>query len=388
MSARRLLRGLGPRLATILLATTLTGCSAAHVHYLPGTLTTAPDAPVVAAIYLVGDAGEANPERDAVLAHVETDLERHARATPDAPALVAFLGDNIYDVGARVAFEDEDRAHLVAQVDAVRGAGRGQAVFVPGNHDWAKGAADSAAREAIRVQQAWLYEIAPDSSARLLPVDACPGPAVVPLGEDVHVVFVDTEWLLRRPADDCGTIDSFYARLEAELVRLSGQRVILAAHHPMVSGGPHGGNVAAFDHGPLVYYLGVKSGLGVQDIASPRYTQMVTRLGDAIAASGARPLAFAAGHDHSLQVIRMEGAAQPLYQLVSGSASRTSPVDRITGTRYASEAHGYMRIDFTAREAIVTVLATDDSGGLRAVFSCRLGQGEDCPEAGLAGGGS
>lgn len=392
---------------TMLAALAATAC-ATTAEYEALQRAPEPIAGVEAALYLVGDAGLDSDGRDAVLAHLRDDLRRHVDMHPSAPALVAFLGDNIYDVGARTNFREEDLAKLSAQVRAVVPSAGVRGVFLPGNHDWAKGAPDSEGRTAIEVQQAWLEEIEGSRNVSFLPSDECPGPATVGLGDDVHVVFIDTEWLLREP-DGCGGSERFYRELTHELQRLAGRRVILAAHHPMATGGPHGGNVDLLHaNGPIIYYLGVKAGLSVQDLGSGRYAEMLRRLRGAIAESGHRPLAMAAGHDHSLQVIRLDGPDQPLYQLVSGSASKSSPAERIEGTRYASSAHGYMRLDFTADRTRLVVLAVEegrmgrageseavggDDGGagdaasdaalVRPVFACALG-GDDagiCPEA-------
>jgi len=343
-----------------------------------------------ARIYLIGDAGLDSPGRDAVLADLRTDLRRHVDEHPSVPALVVFLGDNIYDVGARVEFREEDLEKLAAQVRAVVAAPTVRGVFLPGNHDWGKGASDPAGKTAIQVQQEWIAELEGAGDVGFLPADECPGPETLDVGDAAHVVFMDTEWLLRRP-EGCGGADAFYQALTEELRRLRDGRVILVAHHPMVTGGPHGGNVGLLHQVPVVYYLAAKSGLSVQDLSSGRYSTMLDRLREAIAASGTRPLAMAAGHDHSLQVIRMDDADEPLYQLVSGSASKSSHVGRLRGTRFATSAHGYMRLDFNGTETRLVTLALEGPGNdpdaeVRPVFACHLSvnQARTCAEASLS----
>lgn len=348
---------------------------------------------VTASLYLIGDAGLANASQSAVLNHVRDDLRAHVAVHPTAPALVVFLGDNIYDLGAREAFREEDLAKLTPQIEAVVDAPGVQGVFLPGNHDWGKGADGPAGRNAVEVQQVWIDEVSGTRDVGFLPADGCPGPSVVHVAGDVYTLLIDTEWLLRLPDHDgCGSADDFYDRLRSELAALAGKRIVLAAHHPMATGGPHGGNVPWYRNGPLVYYLAVKSGLGVQDLASGRYSEMLERLRRSILASGAEPLAMAAGHDHSLQVIRLTEPGSPRYQLVSGSAAKRSDAGRIDGTRYATSSHGYMRLDFTASQSRVVVYAWDEEGAngpVRAVFSCILddASGEvPCAEAPQRGG--
>jgi hypothetical protein len=347
--------------------------------------------PVEATLFLVGDAGEVNPHSAAVLAHLGEEVASVASGAGARPVLVAFLGDNLYEVGAIAGNEETDlaiieaQAAVVGRLDGVRG------VFVPGNHDWSKGGADDQGRMAVRLQQGWISRLGAGRNVALLPADACPGPAAMDLSPSVRLLFVDTEWLLRRPDDDCGSTDEFYERLQRDLEQNRGKRIVVMSHHPLVSGGSHAGHLAPFQNGPLLYYLVRKAGAGVQELASPRYSEMIERTESAFAASGTRPLAHAAGHDHTLQVIRATDPRQPAYQLVSGAGSRSTNSRRIEGTRYAANGFGYMRLDFGAVGARLTVYARDVAGGpVRPVFTCTLSPDApagECPEAPLLGSG-
>ena len=360
------------------------GCTPGQVRYQSMAAPAAATAPVEATLFLVGDAGEVNPHSAAVLAHLGENIASIA-ASAGRPVTVAFLGDNIYEAGARPDNEEIDLAILDAQVAALGRDPDVRGVFVPGNHDWSKGGADEQGRLAVRLQQDWISRLGGDRNVDLLPADACPGPAGVDVGQSVRLLFVDTEWLLRQPEDDCGTADEFYEKLRRDLEQNRGKRIVVMSHHPLASGGPHAGHVAPFQSGPLVYYLVRKSGVSVQDLMSTRYSDMIRRLEGAFAASGTRPLLHAAGHDHTLQVIRRAGPGQPAYQLVSGAGSRSTNSRRIDGTRYATNGFGYMRLDFGATDARLTVYARDLEGGaVRPVFACTLSQSApegECPEA-------
>jgi hypothetical protein len=305
--------------------------------------------------------------------------------------VVAFLGDNIYEVGARPNNEETDLAILDAQVAALGRDPDVRGVFIPGNHDWSKGGADEQGRLAVRVQQDWVSRLSADGNIDLLPADACPGPAGLDVGQTIRLLFVDTEWLLRQPEDDCGTAAEFYERLQRDLEQNRGKRVVVMSHHPLASGGSHAGHIAPFQNGPLVYFLVRKSGVSVQDLMSPRYSDMIRGIERAFAESGTRPLLHAAGHDHTLQVIRLTGPGQPAYQLVSGAGSRSTNSRRTDGTRYATNGFGYMRLDFGAANAHLTVYAGDlDGGPVQPVFSCTLSAGaleDECPEAPRLEGG-
>ena len=114
--------------------------------------------------------------------HLRSDIAAVGRRSPGSPIVVAFLGDNIYEVGAREEYRDEDFALLAAQADVLGDSPSVRGIFVPGNHDWGNGAGDAQARRAMRVQQEWLTEMSRTRNVELLPSDACPGPAVLDVG--------------------------------------------------------------------------------------------------------------------------------------------------------------------------------------------------------------
>ena len=373
----------------LIAVTSLAACTADQVRYQPVAPAAALSGPVDATLYLVGDGGEVNVHREAVLAHLGANIDSVARHGSGPPVLVAFLGDNIYDEGAPLEQTEVDLAKLSEQVLALGTAPNVQGILVPGNHDWANGGGLELGRAAIARQRQWIEDLAGDRRVRFLPDDGCPGPATADVG-DVHLAFIDSEWLLRETDGECGGPEAFYERLAEDLAAHRERPVILLAHHPLASGGPHGGNVAPLERGPLVYYLASKSGVSRQDLHSPAYSEMRRGIREAIAKSGAPPLIHAAGHDHTLQVIRMSGPGEPRYQLVSGALSKSSNVQRIDGTRYATNGFGYMRLDFIGELVRVTVFARPPVGGpLRPVFACALSQGApagECPEAPLAAG--
>lgn len=376
-----------PRIVLAVVAGVVLGsaCTPPQVRYQPVVAAGLSTGPIEATLFLVGDAGEINPHSAAVLAHLQNNVESVAARDSTRPVVVAFLGDNIYEVGARPEYEAADQAILDAQIAAVGNHPMARAVFVPGNHDWSDGGADDRGRASVRLQQDWVERRGADRNVAILPADACPGPAHVDIATSVRLLFIDTEWLLRQPHDDCGSPEDFYERLRLVLEQSRGRRVVVLSHHPLASGGPHGGHVALLERGPFVYYLVRKSGANAQDMTSRAYSDMIRGIEGAFAAGGTRPLLHAAGHDHTLQVIRMPGPEQAAYQLVSGAGSRSTNSRRIEGTRYAANGYGYMRVEFDAVAAQVTVYARSvDGGPVAAVFTCSLstaGPDEECPEA-------
>jgi hypothetical protein len=354
--------------------------------------------PLDATLFLLGDAGAPRPEGEPVLAALAAAGADAVARVGGARAAAVFLGDNAYPDGVPAEDGRERRQaeqRLGAQLDAVRRAGL-RAWFVPGNHDWASGGDDGAAR--IRAQTALL---AASGVAAAAPADGCPGPVTAALGDRLGLVLLDTAWWLHpgpRPrasdtACPTGSPEAVTAALAAALRAAAedGRHAIVLAHHPLVSGGPHG---AAFDWSdhlfplralhpalllplPIVgssYPLARRLGVSAQDLPSKSYTKMRRLIEGAL--SAAPPLVYAAGHDHGLQLLRGESAR---WHLVSGAGSSrlvtfARPVD---GTVFAAGRPGFARLDAYAGGAVaVAFVTTSPDAPPREPFSACLAEAE------------
>jgi hypothetical protein len=336
------------------------GCSVAHPLSQPAAMP-APD-DVETTLFLIGDAGNPapRPEGEPVL----RALVRDASSARGRTTMV-FLGDNVYPRGVPDSTSPERveaERRLGAQLDAVREAGA-RAIFVPGNHDWAKHAASG--WDAIRRQGAL---IAADSGPSvLLPAGGCPGPAVEDIGTRLRVIALDTQWWLHKgpkpdasdpvcsPSTPEGVVDS----LRGALAAAGARDVVVTAHHPLASGGVHGGHFTWKDHiFPLrevaswlwlplpvlgsIYPLARQHGVSSQDLSGKANRRMRAALETAL--DERPPLAYVSGHDHGLQVLTGTSAR---FLLVSGAGiyHHESPVAWRDSTRFASADAGYMRID-------------------------------------------
>lgn len=348
-----------------------------------------PDPGLDTALLLIGDAGAPDPKGEAVLRALSASASQDSART-----LVLFLGDNLYPRGMPAP---EDRARteaerrLGAQLDAVRIAGL-RAIFVPGNHDWAAEGADG--WNAVQRAGAFVREHGPES-ARMLPEGGCPGPDVVDLGRRVRLVLLDTQWFLhahekpRDPTSSCpaDSADEVVSALRAALQGAGGREVVVAAHHPLASGGPHGGRFSLRQHVfPLTDWKGWlwlplpglgstypaarKAGLSPQDLSSEANEHMRAVLHSAF--EGRTPIAFASGHDHSLQVI---AADSPRYLLVSGAGiyGHTTRAQKVEGSRFISDDPGFMRLAFPSNgPPRLQVFGVARDGSARERFSMEL----------------
>jgi hypothetical protein len=203
---------------------------------------------------------------------------------------------------------------------------------------------------------------------------------------------MDTQWWLHRrpkpqhPHSDCVTdaeseiVDSMRAALKGA----GGRMVVVAQHHPLMSGGIHGGHFGWKDHlFPLrtinpswwiplpwlgsLYPTARQEGISSQDIGSRAYQGLIAAFRRAFAA--APPALNAAGHEHNLQVIE-DGPAR--FHLVSGSGiyGHTSRAVPIRGTAFAQDASGFARLDIPrSGRARLAILVVDGTGQSHEVYS-------------------
>lgn len=297
-------------------------------------------------LFLIGDAGEPDP-RDTG-APLES-LTVQVAAAPQR-SIVLFLGDNIYPDGipeeGAADFRDA-RRRLAEQVFAVPPGARG--IFLPGNHDW--GNVTPFGLYALRNQERLIAALArgTDTSVtrdvRMLPGNGCPGPTAIDAGR-LRLILLDTQWwlhpyIVRDSASRCrntmGEVTQELRRLVKIHAQVEAPVVVVAGHHPLMSGGEHGGYCSIT--GPF-RRLGVRS----QDVMSGTNRRMRDSLETAM--REARPLIFAAGHDHNLQVLRGSSAVKYLLVSGAGSEAKTACAVRLRESYYTSQHRsGFMRVD-------------------------------------------
>ncbi|HSE28697.1 MAG TPA: metallophosphoesterase [Gemmatimonadales bacterium] len=370
------------RLAAGLLA--LGACAAGHPA--PSLVPEPVPGEIEWTVLLMGDGGSPDERDDPTFGA----LAAAARQAPDRTTVV-FLGDNVYPDGLppdgtpeRAAAERVLEIHLAAlQRSGTRG------YFLLGNHDWRTHEGDPDGRATARRQEAWL-ETRADGRARVMPAGACPGPVVEDVG-GLRLVFLDTEWWLQdrakwAPAAPCEPGDSagVVRALESAIAGAGDRPVLALGHHPLASGGRHGGHFNWRHHlfpltdlepwawVPLpivgsIYPVLRMNGISDQDFSGARNRALRGAFTEAFARHP--PALYASGHEHTLQVI---GGAHPPLLLVSGTGSTDhgSYVGWTDSTRYASVASGWIRVDLLAGGRLrVGVIEVDRAGRPRETWS-------------------
>jgi hypothetical protein len=338
-------------------------------------------------IFLIGDAGHLRPAGEPV-------FEALVRVAPtdSTRGTLVFLGDNIYPAGLPPEGH-EDRAAaeqaLDQQLDLAKRTGL-RTIFVPGNHDWARH--EEGGWDAVRRQAA--YIAARGGNVVMRPAGGCPGPEIEDVGTLVRLIALDTQWWLHnwsKPGEgsscDAQTEGEVVDRLNAAIAASNDRPVVVLGHHPLATGGEHGGHFRTRDHVfplrsvaswlwvPLpgigsIYPMTRANGYSEQDLSSPVNRLMREAL--SMGMEQHRPLVYASGHEHNLQVIRGNSAR---WLLISGSgiSDHQSWVTWSDSTAFAVEAAGFMRLDVMQGGRVrLGVIAVARNGDAREAFSLWL----------------
>ncbi len=342
-------------------------------------------------LYLVGDAGRAVAESSVVFGPLAAAVAR------DGPrSVLAILGDNVYPAGLPPAGDPargEMESRLESQLVAARAAGH--AIVVPGNHDWARWTPDG--WNGIRREEAFVREHG-GPTVTFAPPGGCPGPVVLDVGRTVRLIALDTQWWLHEyekpvgPSSPCPekSEDDVVASVREALRTAGGRRTVVLAHHPLEAGGLSGSHFSWRDHVfplvPFVDWLWLPlPGFGSLTVAgrialaneqfemAPKYRILKAAMVRAF--DGGPPFIWAAGHDHSLQVIRLPFKS-PGWNLISGAGGgpkSVTPVGPIGGTLFERSEPGFMRIAFEPEGRVrLAVVGVPAPGRTETIFAIPL----------------
>ncbi|MES2431894.1 MAG: metallophosphoesterase [Bacteroidota bacterium] len=311
---------------------------------------------IQARIILIGDAGQLTNGLHPVVSAVKRTIPMDEKTT------VVFLGDNLYKTGLpdnSLPTYDIAKAPLDSQIH-IAGTTKTKVYFVPGNHDWANGGPNGY-ESILRVQD--YIDYLGNKNVSMLPRDGCPGPVEAKITDDITLVMMDSQWWLHendKPGieSDCPykTKAEVLVQLEDILSKNSKKLVILALHHTFRSNSPHGGYFTLKQHIfpftdaikslyiplPIVgsIYPLTRAVFGTtQDLKHPLYQAMINDIEPVV--KEFPNVVYAAGHDHSLQLIQDSG----FNYIVSGSGSKNARVSKSKKSPYISSKSGFVTLD-------------------------------------------
>ena len=315
-------------------------------------------------IILIGDAGAASLEP------LEASLVQATKLAKKAPekTTVVMLGDNIYMKGfptkapGQVEYDDEqkeDISHLEAQLEIAKRSGA-EMFFVPGNHDWY---AEELGSQSQFIRQ---YSQTEQVKAKLEPFHAGhpPKPEVIHR-PGVSLIFLDSQWMISNSSSEISmTMNELNRVIGRTVARYPDNIVVLNAHHPLETMGPH-----ALYYTDRVYPAFVKIvGLFYKDIYQQDqnhedYQRYMNSLDKVLANYPDSKIVFAAGHDHSLQIFGSATDRPPQYRLVSGAGS----LDKISGvghnekTLFAVAQQGFLALEIYEEGALIKAYTSADN---------------------------
>ena len=317
-------------------------------------------------VILVGDTGEP-------LAGDPTLAAIGQWAVPRERAAVVLLGDNLYPSGLAA----DDRARGEAILRQQLAATSALRIFVPGNHDWGSSPQDWTGARVVAQQEfvlAW-----PEGDVDFLPRDGCTGPAVRELlkpmdGLERGVAVVAIDWMpwFSPVADTSECPDGdFAARLDAAFAALKRHFVVVVSHFPLRSGGTHAGFSRGFIIDRIIDFYHLLRPRPPLDLDHPQYRVRAQQVQDALAKH--RPLVYAAGHDHSLQLFAADEVARMHIVSGAGSAGKVSSVTAVAGTIFAHAVPGFAVLDFATHDGVdIPIVRIVRTGQEAPVFQMRL----------------
>ncbi|WP_452232212.1 metallophosphoesterase [Lacinutrix sp. MEBiC02595] len=303
-----------------------------------------PDKEIEHSFYLIGDGGNSPlGESSKTLQAFKAEL---AKASKNSTAI--FLGDNIYPKGLPKE-GSEGRAFAEHQLNIqtqTTANFKGNAIFIPGNHDWY-----SNGLKGLKRQEKYIENILGKDT--FLPENGCPIEKIH-VSDDVELILIDTQWFVvnwdNHPTinDDCEikTRELFFDEYSSLIKKARGKTTIVALHHPMYTNGIHGGQYDFKSHmkpipvlGSLKNLLRITTGVANADIQNKRYNELRKRL-ITISQENSK-IVFVSGHEHNLQYLVEDN----LRQIVSGSGSKVTATRNVGGGQFSYGTPGYSRLD-------------------------------------------
>lgn len=315
---------------------------------------------------LIGDAGNADePRGERNLEFVRTQIQ-----SSDKNTTVLFLGDNIYPRGLPDSLNihrKEAENKINKQLDLVSGF-KGNTVFIAGNHDWYSGL------DGLIDQKNYIAEKLKNKKAfmprKYEAIDK------IEVNDDITMILIDSEWFLQdwnkhpniNEESAIKSREDFFEEFRSLINKNRNKLTLVVIHHPIFSGGPHGGYFSLRSHlfpykniplpvlGTIGNYLRKTTGASPADNHFKLYQDMINRIKTTV--SGQEQVVFISGHDHNLQYIEQDG----IKQIISGSGSKKEEIRAIQPTSFAVGEIGFGVLNvFENKNAEINFYTTENN---------------------------
>ncbi len=312
-------------------------------------------------IYLIGDAG--SPSLD--VQHPNLKLLQNKLNQSSENSAVVFLGDNIYNYGLPNAAHPDRKFYerrIIEQMKTVENF-QGQVFFIPGNHDWENGGENGL--KTLKRQEEFIENYL-DRGNVFLPDDGFPGPVDVKLmddddhpllKDDIRLIILDTQWWLHKHDKSYGDTGEYHLfdggdflnEFEDVLTKRQKDFLVVAAHHPLITNGPHGGYLPPSTHlKPPVFgslYALYRRVFGFeQDVNHFKYRNMASKFRELMKQND--HLIYASGHSHSLQYFRESGKRLTQHFVVTGAGTKKSYVASGRGAEFSYAGEGFTKLKY------------------------------------------
>lgn len=252
----------------------------------------------------------------------------------------------------------------------------GRIIAVTGDRDWDKSSTyglDTVAALEHRFNHKLGHHI-------FIPSKDCPGPYIKDIGDNIRIIGINSQWWLHPyrkviPVDsDCKNITKVQIldELDEAIASADGRQVIIMTHHPIISGGVYGGALNMIEHLfpykhdkpnnktflPFYgsFYMNYRRNIGEsQDMISEIYTSFIDDIDEAI--RDYKNIIVCSSHEYDMEVLKMNDN----YQIISGGLLKTSKVDKIDNTLYASDKLGYVKLEIGKDSVWSKILVYDKS---------------------------
>ncbi len=220
-----------------------------------------------------------------------------------------------------------------------------------------------------------LTESGINKKGQWVPQNGC-GIESIALTEKIDLVALNSEWYLKDWDSDANinkgcaikTRDQFLEALDEHLQQNPHKTILLATHHPLMSGGSYGGHFSIEQHlfpfektiplplmGSLYNLIRKASGFQSYDLQHVAYKEMNIRLKTLL--QKYHNVVLVSGHEQNLQYLNKDG----IQQIISGAGGSFTPARAINPKDFSYGGNGYAQVDVYANGAsTVSFYSTPD----------------------------